>query len=210
MFRELGDLHSYLIASRFATVVAILDGRLDEARQTAEEALALARRMGNDHEAAEAQRFLGRIALETGDTGEARGHYDRAIPGLLRCGDLRCSGRAHAENALARHRLGDGDSVADDLAEAWSYATRVDDTRAMAEALSVLALKFGDETSVQLAGVSAKLLRSDTAPLASRDDLAEHLEKLPLDAATRTRALEEGVSTDPGELFSRALDALPR
>ncbi|MCO6503493.1 MAG: tetratricopeptide repeat protein, partial [Acidimicrobiales bacterium] len=101
MFRELGDLHSYLIASRFATVVAILDGRLDEARQTAEEALALARRMGNDHEAAEAQRFLGRIALETGDTGEARGHYDRAIPGLLRCGDLRCSGRAHAENALA-------------------------------------------------------------------------------------------------------------
>ncbi|MCO6503154.1 MAG: hypothetical protein J5I28_08715, partial [Acidimicrobiales bacterium] len=151
-----------------------------------------------------------RIALETGDTGEARGHYDRAIPGLLRCGDLRCSGRAHAENALARHRLGDGDSVAGDLAEAWSYATRVDDTRAMAEALSVLALKFGDETSVQLAGVSAKLLRSDTAPLASRDDLAEHLEKLPLDAATRTRALEEGVSTDPGELFSRALDALPR
>lgn len=210
MFRELGDLHSYLIASRFATVVAILDGRLDEARQTAEEALALARRMGNDHEAAEAQRFLGRIALETGDTGEARGHYDRAIPGLLRCGDLRCSGRAHAENALARHRLGDGDSVAGDLAEAWSYATRVDDTRAMAEALSVLALKFGDETSVQLAGVSAKLLGSDTAPLASRDDLAEHLEKLPLDAATRTRALEEGVSTDPGELFSRALDALPR
>src|SRR5690606_5831768 len=34
MFRELEDLHSYLIASRFATVVAILDGRLDEARQT--------------------------------------------------------------------------------------------------------------------------------------------------------------------------------
>src|SRR5690606_32744742 len=98
LFRDLGDLHCCLIASRFATTVAILEGDLDRARRIAEEALALARRLGNDHEAAEAQRFLGRIALATGDPEGARVRYEAAIPALLQAGDLRCSARALVED----------------------------------------------------------------------------------------------------------------
>lgn len=208
LFRDLGDLHCCLIASRFATTVAILEGDLDRARRIAEEALALARRLGNDHEAAEAQRFLGRIALATGDPEGARVRYEAAIPALLQAGDLRCSARALVEDALARHRLDDAISVVEGLADGWSYATRVDDNRAMAEALSVLALRFEDETSVRLAAAAARLLGTDTAPLASEDDLAGHLERLPLDDATRRRATGAGTAADPGDLFSRALESL--
>jgi predicted ATPase/DNA-binding CsgD family transcriptional regulator len=205
LLMDLGDMHLYLMATRFLTGIALAQGHVDESVDLANESLDLARRLGNDHEAAEALRFLGRAAISQGNIERAHDHYSRAVPGLIQTGDLRCACRALAEQALVQHRRGDRSRALSLLTEAWSLASHVVDQRGMAEALAVLALQFSDDEAVRLAASSTALVGREGSALAAADDVRHHLDGLTLQDGDFERAWAAGSIANPSTLATAAM-----
>lgn len=205
LLRAVGDMHLYLMATRFLTAAALLEGDVDGAESFATEARQLAQRLGNQHEEAEADRFLGRVALRRNDLASAGKHYSKAMPVLVSTGDVRCAGRGFAEKALLHFRQGEFEASLSSVERGWSLAASVPDPRGMAENLMVLALHTQGETAVRLVAAARSMRESESPPLDVAPDIDAHLRALPIDVDSYAAAWEEGGSADPEGLLRDTL-----
>ncbi|HEX7097691.1 MAG TPA: LuxR C-terminal-related transcriptional regulator [Acidimicrobiia bacterium] len=208
LLRAVGDMHLYLMATRFLTSAALLEGDIDGAESFAIEARQLARRLDNRHEEAEATRFLGRVALRRNDLESAEEHYSTSIPVLVSTGDVRCAGRGFAEQALLHFRRGNIAASLEAVEKGWSLASSVPDPRGMAENLSVLALHVDGEDAIRLVAAARRIRESDAPPLDVAADIHAHLHSLSVDEESYATAWQEGASADPEALVSEVLAQL--
>ncbi|MFB6274098.1 MAG: tetratricopeptide repeat protein [Salinibacter sp.] len=131
---QLGDREQCQVHRRRA-VVREDEGRMEQAQQDAEEALALA---PDEDEQAESQLLLGNFALDTGKLARARDHYQQAL-GLFESGeDDRGGAQALNNLGIVHYYLGSYDQARSYYDQALDLSRRLGDRREVGKILNNL------------------------------------------------------------------------
>ncbi len=199
------------MATGVLTELLISDGNLDEAEQTAEEALAVARRNGDRHGAAHCHRDLGDIDLHRGRYTEAARQFGEAVPMLLDMGDLRCASFAIAEHGTALMGMDRQREAKDMFGRAWRIVTEVEDLAGMIYCLDGLAELSDGLIAIRLHGAAEAVRRTAqfwiSPGLATDEHVAALRSSVPEKAFTE--AWEQGMELDPAVLVARVLASQP-
>jgi predicted ATPase/DNA-binding CsgD family transcriptional regulator len=203
--RTLGDMRLYTIATRFLVGGSLVAGKMDEARLTIDEGLALSRRTNNVHEEGEFLRYLALVEMSEGQLQEADELYQEAVPLLLRTGDLRCASRAIGQHGATCLRLGRRSEARRLLSRAWELATKVNDPIAVTYCLSATAELSEGALAVRLHAAAASLMEAHQIgylpPGLHRESHQNDL-RASLGPSAFERAWNEGRAANPGDLMT--------